>query len=72
MDLCSCRLVWEQNVHVIVMLTREVESALVKCGNYWAEGEYGPLRLKLVRTSDTPEQEKRRRESEMSGFFGAP
>ena len=55
------------------MLTREVESALVKCGNYWAEGEYGPLRLKLVSTSDTPERERRRRESEMSsGFFNIP
>jgi tyrosine-protein phosphatase 2/3 len=68
-----CRLCWQENVHVIVMLTREVESALVKCGNYWAEGTYGPLRLKLVSTSDTPERERKRRESEMSsGFFNIP
>ena len=66
----SNRLCWEQNVHVIVMLTKEVESATVKCGNYWAEGTYGPLRLKLLETTDTPEREKQRRESEMaSGFF---
>lgn len=67
------RLCWQENVHVIVMLTREVESALVKCGNYWNEGQYGPLRLKLVSNSDTPERERRRRESEMSsGFFNVP
>ncbi|KZV74761.1 phosphatases II [Peniophora sp. CONT] len=41
-------LVWEQNVHVIVMLTREVEGATVKSGNYWAGEKFGPLRLKLV------------------------
>lgn len=68
-----CRLCWQENVHVIVMLTREVESALVKCGNYWTEGQYGPLRLKLVSTNDTPERERRRRDSEMSsGFFNIP
>ncbi|KAF7797795.1 hypothetical protein EIP86_008999 [Pleurotus ostreatoroseus] len=63
-------LVWEQNVHVIVMLTREVESALVKCGNYWAAGAYGPLRLTLLATSDTPERERARREREQNaGLF---
>ncbi|KIP04071.1 hypothetical protein PHLGIDRAFT_129772 [Phlebiopsis gigantea 11061_1 CR5-6] len=66
-------LCWQENVHVIVMLTREVESALVKCGNYWTEGQYGPLHLKLVSTSDTAERERRRRDSEMSsGFFNIP
>ncbi|KAI0960931.1 hypothetical protein AcV7_000170 [Taiwanofungus camphoratus] len=65
-------LCWEQNVHVIVMLTREIEGATVKCGKYWAEGSYGPLRLRLLTTNDTPERERRRRESEMNGgFFGA-
>ncbi|KAF8557387.1 hypothetical protein OG21DRAFT_1601668 [Imleria badia] len=44
-------LVWEQNVHVIVMLTREIENAMVKCGSYWTDTEYGPLRLELVSTS---------------------
>ncbi|KIY45293.1 hypothetical protein FISHEDRAFT_28133, partial [Fistulina hepatica ATCC 64428] len=29
-------LCWEQNVHVIVMLTREVEGSQIKCGAYWA------------------------------------
>ncbi|KAH9947403.1 hypothetical protein B0H21DRAFT_341228 [Amylocystis lapponica] len=65
-------LCWEQNVHVIVMLTREVEGATVKCGKYWAEGMYGPLRLRLLTTDDTPEREQRRRDAETSGgFFGA-
>ena len=38
-------------MHVIVMLTREVENAMVKCGSYWTDTEYGPLRLELVSTS---------------------
>ena len=46
-------------MHVIVMLTREVESTLVKCGNYWSEPAYGPLRLRLLSTTDTPERERR-------------
>jgi protein tyrosine phosphatase len=49
-----CRLVWEQNVHVIVMLTREIEGSMVKCGNYWADGQYGRLRLRLVSTTGPP------------------
>ncbi|KAI0762248.1 hypothetical protein C8Q74DRAFT_137813 [Fomes fomentarius] len=65
-------LCWEQNVHVIVMLTREIEGSSVKCGKYWAEGTYGPLRLRLIETSDTPERERKRQESETSGgFFSA-
>ncbi|KAG9314716.1 hypothetical protein JVU11DRAFT_5525 [Chiua virens] len=44
-------LVWEQNVHVIVMLTREVENAMVKCGSYWTDTDYGLLRLELLSTS---------------------
>ncbi|KIY62980.1 hypothetical protein CYLTODRAFT_426494 [Cylindrobasidium torrendii FP15055 ss-10] len=40
-------LVWQQNVHVIVMLTREIEGSSIKCHRYWKEGNYGPLRLKL-------------------------
>ncbi|RDB29255.1 Receptor-type tyrosine-protein phosphatase gamma [Hypsizygus marmoreus] len=51
------RLCWEQNVHVIVMLTKEVEGSMVKCGAYWADvgvvgvepvRVFGPLTLKLV------------------------
>ena len=45
---CAFRLVLEQNVHVIVMLTREVEGATIKSGNYWSGEKFGPLRLKLV------------------------
>ncbi|KAI0757775.1 hypothetical protein C8Q80DRAFT_1265629 [Daedaleopsis nitida] len=62
-------LCWEQNVHVIVMLTREIEGSTVKCGKYWAEGSYGPLRLRLLETNDTPERERQRQESETSGGF---
>ena len=46
--LLFCRLCWQENVHVIVMLTREVEGATVKSGNYWSGEKFGPLRLKLV------------------------
>lgn len=42
---------WEQNVHVIVMLTREIENAMVKCGTYWVDSSYGPLQLQLLNTS---------------------
>ncbi|TBU39645.1 hypothetical protein BD309DRAFT_1022005 [Dichomitus squalens] len=62
-------LCWEQNVHVIVMLTREIEGSSVKCGKYWEEGTYGPLRLKLIETNDTPERERKRQESEIGGGF---
>jgi protein tyrosine phosphatase len=44
----ACSLVWEQNVHVVVMLTREIEGAMVKCGKYWTEGEYGLMHLRLL------------------------
>ncbi|KAJ2928882.1 hypothetical protein H1R20_g8357, partial [Candolleomyces eurysporus] len=58
-------LCWEQNVHVIVMLTREVEGAMVKCGSYWSDQEYGPLRLRLVSTTGVVDAE------EPTGFFTA-
>ncbi|TFK83992.1 hypothetical protein K466DRAFT_528028 [Polyporus arcularius HHB13444] len=64
-------LCWEQNVHVIVMLTREIEGSSVKCGKYWAEGTYGTLHLKLLETNDTPELERQRAASE-TGFFNMP
>ncbi|KAJ3487025.1 hypothetical protein NLI96_g3824 [Meripilus lineatus] len=55
------------------MLTREIESALVKCGKYWVDGTYGSMKLKLIQTSDTPEGEKKRAEREKaSGFFNIP
>ena len=56
-------------MHVIVMLTREIEGSSVKCGKYWEEGTYGTLRLKLVETNDTPERERARQQSEIGGGF---
>ena len=41
-------LVWEQGVSVIVMLTKQFEGGLIKCGNYWDQEQYGPLRVQLV------------------------
>ncbi|KAJ3879305.1 hypothetical protein F5051DRAFT_326151 [Lentinula edodes] len=41
-------LVYQQNVHVIIMLTREIEGSMVKCGPYWKDEIFGPLRLKLM------------------------
>ncbi|ETW87664.1 hypothetical protein HETIRDRAFT_448126 [Heterobasidion irregulare TC 32-1] len=67
-------LVWEQNVHVIVMLTREVEGATVKCGNYWSGEVFGPLRLKQVEVTGAAEeaaQSDRIRPGENS-FFPVP
>lgn len=67
------RLCWEQNVHVIVMLTKEVEGLAVKCGAYWVEEEgrersFGPLTLKLVSKVSLPEHGP---QTQGSGFFGA-
>ncbi|WVO18343.1 hypothetical protein L204_106058 [Cryptococcus depauperatus] len=42
-------LIWEQNVRVIVMITKQYEGGLLKCGKYWAEQTYGPFTLKLIR-----------------------
>ncbi|KAH9177017.1 hypothetical protein EDB89DRAFT_2065200 [Lactarius sanguifluus] len=65
-------LVWEQNVHVIVMLTREVEGSTVKCGNYWSGESFGPLRLKLLKVTgavDEYEKSDRRASGEASFPF---
>ncbi|KAH9486715.1 Receptor-type tyrosine-protein phosphatase V [Psilocybe cubensis] len=59
-------LCWEQNVHVIVMLTREVEGAMVKCGAYWSDTVFGPLRLRLVSTEGLPSVDER---PTTAGFF---
>lgn len=40
------KVVWEQDVRVIVMLTAESEGGQVKSHNYWNSGEYGPFKLK--------------------------
>ncbi|WWD17075.1 hypothetical protein CI109_101512 [Kwoniella shandongensis] len=41
-------LVWEQDVRVIVMITKQYEGGLMKCGNYWNDQAYGPIRLQMV------------------------
>ncbi|CAE7132991.1 unnamed protein product [Rhizoctonia solani] len=41
-------MVWEQHVHVLVMLTRQVEGNQLKCGDYWSGTHFGPLRLQLI------------------------
>lgn len=66
-------LVWEQNVHVIVMLTREVENAMVKCGTYWTDTCYGPFRLELLSTSPplSPSLPADSTETSKQGFFFA-
>ncbi|KIJ68847.1 hypothetical protein HYDPIDRAFT_37273 [Hydnomerulius pinastri MD-312] len=66
-------LVWEQNVHVIVMLTREVENSMVKCGTYWTATTYGPLELKLLSTSPpTSPSASSATDNSNAGFFFAP
>ncbi|KEF59206.1 uncharacterized protein A1O9_04050 [Exophiala aquamarina CBS 119918] len=40
------RVVWEQDVRVVVMLTAESEGGQVKSHKYWTPGEYGPFKLK--------------------------
>ncbi|KAG1810001.1 uncharacterized protein HD556DRAFT_1224172 [Suillus plorans] len=65
-------LVWEQNVHVIVMLTREIENAMVKCGTYWVESSYGPLQLQLLDTSPPISPSISFNSSADIGFFMSP
>ncbi|KAG2160187.1 uncharacterized protein EDB93DRAFT_1074770 [Suillus bovinus] len=65
-------LVWEQNVHVIVMLTREIENAMVKCGTYWVEPSYGPLQLQLLDTSPPISPSVPSNSSADIGFFMSP
>ena len=44
--------IWDQDVSVIVMLTKEEEGGRVKCHRYWAEGQdevtFGHFRLKSI------------------------
>ncbi|OAX79016.1 hypothetical protein ACJ72_06668 [Emergomyces africanus] len=40
------RVVWEQDIRVIVMLTAESEGPQLKCHPYWKAAEYGPLKVK--------------------------
>ncbi|KAL5333589.1 hypothetical protein BJX70DRAFT_392068 [Aspergillus crustosus] len=39
------RVVWEQDVRLIVSLTAETERGQVKCHPYWKSGSYGPFNL---------------------------
>lgn len=65
-------LVWEQNVHVIVMLTREIENAMVKCGTYWTDSSYGPLQLELLKTSPPVSPSAPSNTPADVGFFMSP
>ncbi|OOF91259.1 hypothetical protein ASPCADRAFT_211090 [Aspergillus carbonarius ITEM 5010] len=39
------RVVWEQDVRLVVSLTAEVERGQVKCHPYWESGNYGPCQV---------------------------
>jgi len=49
------------------MLTREVEGAMVKCGAYWTDTVFGPLRLRLLSTEGLAPADER---PSTAGFFG--
>jgi protein tyrosine phosphatase len=51
------------------MLTREVENAMVKCGSYWTDTEYGPLRLELLSTSPPMSPNPTSTDASNRGFF---
>lgn len=53
------RVVWEQDVRVIVMLTAESEGGQVKCHKYWTPGVYGSLKLKQLSEKRIVLQEKK-------------
>ncbi|KAJ6104211.1 hypothetical protein N7523_010531 [Penicillium sp. IBT 18751x] len=40
------RVVWEQDVRLIVSLTAELERGQVKCHPFWRSGDYGPFKVK--------------------------
>ncbi|OKL61980.1 hypothetical protein UA08_02682 [Talaromyces atroroseus] len=40
------RVIWEQDVRVIVALTAEVERGQIKCHPYWNKSSYGPFKVK--------------------------
>jgi tyrosine-protein phosphatase 2/3 len=48
------RLVWEQDVRIIVMLTAESEGGQLKSHPYWHTNDYGSLKLKLFAEKRIP------------------
>ncbi|KAF8577854.1 hypothetical protein K439DRAFT_1363597 [Ramaria rubella] len=65
-------LCWEQNIQIIVMLTKQIEGATEKCGVYWKQSSYGPLRLKLISTCGEEESEVRSAPCNEGFDFGLP
>jgi len=65
-------LCWEQNINIIVMLTKQVEGALEKCGCYWRQNMYGPFRLELVSSTGDEEIEVRTAPPNLGFNFGGP
>ncbi|GJJ13873.1 hypothetical protein Clacol_008130 [Clathrus columnatus] len=64
-------LCWEQNIRMIVMLTKQIEGSTEKCGCYWRRGTYGPLQLELL--SSSGEEIEVRGQLPSLGFdFGVP
>lgn len=52
------RMIWEQNVHIIVMVTNPVENGMVKCHEYWPErgvGQFGNMVVTTVGEKLFPE-----------------
>ncbi|KAB8231024.1 hypothetical protein ETB97_011160 [Aspergillus alliaceus] len=39
------RVIWEQDVRLVVSLTAEVERGQIKCHPYWESGKYGPIQV---------------------------
>ncbi|EZF78979.1 hypothetical protein H105_00107 [Trichophyton soudanense CBS 452.61] len=62
------RVVWEQDVRLIVMLTAETDGAQVKCHPYWRSADYGNLRVQLVSEGAIP-LDRRQCEPSETGYF---
>ena len=41
------KMIWQEDVRMVVMLTAESEGGQVKAHNYWRTMEYGPIRLSM-------------------------
>ncbi|KAE8374318.1 protein-tyrosine phosphatase-like protein [Aspergillus bertholletiae] len=39
------RVIWEQDVRLVVSLTAELERGQIKCHPYWESGKYGPIQV---------------------------